>query len=260
MEACPTCDNEYEDLVTHLNESYPSHLPDSWNTCNVCDKWFKKPGTHWSTSSCSYPNIPDKIHDIITGILMGDGWVDRDKNNPRVSISVIKENYVRYLDERFGNLSSGIYLDETGTKNAHRKGDDPSNYNDIYRMQTICHPELDRYSKWYSSGEKVWPETIDLTSSVLKHWYVCDGHYKDTSGDDYITISMSNERKNTEKIEEYFNRKGLPVPSWQFGTSYLNGNKIPRCIARWTVDESEKLFEYMGESVPGFEYKWKRLR
>ena len=28
------------------------------------------------------------------------------------------------------------------------------------------------------------------------------------------------------------------------------------CNARWTVDESKELFDYMGDPLPGFEYKW----
>lgn len=253
---CPTCGDDYVDLSTHLNESYPSHLPKEWEVCHDCGKWFKKYGTHWSMSDCSHPEVSEEEHSILTGVLMGDGWVDKDKNNCRISVSVVEEEYLNYLDSKFGNLSCGVYEDKSGETNAKIKGGDPDNYRDTYRLQTICHPDLNTYGKWYKEDGKAWPENIVLNPITLKHWYVCDGHYKNTGGDDYITISMSNEIKNTEKIESYFERSGLPSPTWQKGTSVLKGVEFPRCVARWTVSESEELFSYMGDPIPGFEYKW----
>lgn len=60
---------------------------------------------------------------------------------------------------------------------------------------------------------------------------------------------MLNEKNNTDKIESYF-------------TTYCGVNKFHwdesenRCDLVFTVDTTEKLFDYMGEPLPGFEYKW----
>jgi len=256
MSACPTCGKEYSDLKVHLNQSYPEHLPEEWQTCHECGKWYSKLGAHWSMSDCEYPNMSRYQHEIITGILMGDGWIDKDKKHPRLSVSVTEKEYLGYVHRELDILSNGVKLKETAESNSSRKSRPKENYNDLYRLSTICHPSLEQYENWYNSGKKVWPDNIKMTPIILKHWYCCDGHYKDTNGDNYITISMSNEVDNTDKIGCYFSNKNLPSPAWQFGESKLDGQTWPRCIARWTVDQSEKLFNYMGEPVPGYEYKW----
>jgi len=65
---------------------------------------------------------------------------------------------------------------------------------------------------------------------------------------------MSNEIENTNKVSEYFSNIGLPKPS---NYSISKRNSVTKnCNAVWTVEDSQKLFDYMGEPLPDFEYKW----
>jgi len=95
----------------------------------------------------------------------------------------------------------------------------------------------------------VWPEKIELTPTVLKHWYCGDGNWNNGSCNNSIQISMANEKENTDKITQMFINVGLPAPS-----NYNISGK--RCAAQFTVEQSKELWEYMGEPLPDFEYKW----
>lgn len=196
---------------------------------------------------------------------MGDGHVDRPNGgNPRLNIHMITEDYLKYIDEVFGPLSTGVRLLKTAKESAEQINErgfsvvTESGCSDVYQMQTRRHPELSRYDDWYSSGEKVWPEDIELTPTVLKHWYVCDGHLANTEGKGrpYITIGMSNEVNQTEKVSEMFKRAGLPEPRYNICESerYSKGRS---CDAVFTSEESMELLKYIGwKPLPGFEYKW----
>lgn len=84
--------------------------------------------------------------------------------------------------------------------------------------------------------------------------YKRDGHYKNSCGDNYISIAMANEVENTKKVSQYFTKVGLPAPSNYNIQERKDGSK--RCSASWTVKDSKKLFNYMNKPLPDFYYKW----
>jgi hypothetical protein len=205
--------------------------------CGGCGNCFQRLGTHWQMSDCSYPEISNFQHDVITGILMGDGTVDLGEGhkNPRFSVQMVNNNYLEYIDSLFGNISTGV----------REVGIATSAGNKVYRLQTRRHPELHEYWNWYSSGVKIWPDDLELTPTVMRHWFCCDGHYDTNNGHRRLNIGMLNEVGNKDKINSYLSEVGLPEPTrW--------GNHT----ANWGVIETEQIFEYMGNAVPGFEYKW----
>ena len=200
--------------------------------------------------------MSDKQIEILTGIMMGDGTLNRRNNTPTVEVKCINNEYLDYLDNIFGIFSNGVSFYMSGRESCKQAVDsglaedaEISNYSDVYRWMTINHTNLYMFD-WYTGekGEKVWPEDIDLTPTVLKHWYVGDGNYRGGGSRCTIRISAANERGNEEKISSYFKRAGLPKPS-RFDHS--RGLTIV-----FNKEESKQLFEYMGESVPGFERKW----
>lgn len=65
---------------------------------------------------------------------------------------------------------------------------------------------------------------------------------------------MSNEFEHTDKIDVIFGNVGLPSPNNY--VMYERKDGSIDCTAHFTVDQSEELWDYMGEPVPGFEYKW----
>jgi len=227
------------------------------NLCHQCGNSYQRIASHWGQSAaCEYPSFSDEQLEILTGLLMGDGWIDYSNRRPRIGVKMITPDYLRYLCERFGRFGGDVNLVMSGEENAAEKrrsgfrpNADAKNYSDIYKWTTMSHPELEKFARWYSSGEKVWPENLDLTPTVLTHWYCGDGNWNNKQGHNFIQIGMKNEIQNTNKVSKYFSRRGLPTP-----TSY---DGMPNnCIARFNVDESKQLWKYMRGPPRGFEYKW----
>lgn len=233
--------------------------------CPVCHKEFESLGHHWRWNKEHRPEIIDHQMEVAKGLLMGDGCLTGRQNqnhtssgqNPSLVVRMITPEYLRHLDGIFGHLSRGVILEDTGEENARNLkeglGVEYEDCKDIYRWYTCSHPDFLPLSAWYDSGKKVWPEYVNLTPTVLKHWYAGDGSLADGGA---ITIAMSNEEGNESKIESYFTSAGLPAPNnWQ--THERSGERsgvTHRAV--WNVSEAKELLEYMGCPPPGFEYKW----
>jgi len=230
--------------------------------CQQCGKKYKEIGQHWvQSNSCSHPKFTTHQREIITGILMGDGCLDRGNKNPYLIVEMISPDYLSHIQQQFSSFGTGVKLLRTakeGAKKNRNSGFHPNareeNYSDVYRWRSRSHPELHKFAEWYSTGKKVWPANIKLTPTVLKHWYCGDGSWDNSARNNRITIAMNNEVNNINKIEQMFENVGLPSPNnWDINTN--------SCKAVFSVEQSEELWEYMGKPLPDFEYKWpKRYR
>jgi len=181
-------------------------------------------------------SVSKRQHEILTGILMSDGWASygNPRKTAKIQVDMITEEFITWLKEQMGDVCGDIYQREPNNKKHKTQ----------YRLSTRCLEEFVQYREWYSSGEKVWPEDIKLTPLTLKMLFVGDGTAAKThSGSKFIKICLKKERENKEKIEKMFERVGFEV-KW-------HGYSI-----RFTVQESRDIWEYMGSPPPGFEYKW----
>lgn len=222
------------------------------DTCAHCGESFKKLSLHWYHKPDHRSNFSKEDEEIITGILMGDGYIDRGDGeiNPKLFVEMVTKEYLDWLDNKLGVMSCGVSLSRTAEENSKRGvfGDSSSDFQDTYKLNTRRHPQIKKFADWYSSGEKVFPDKVSLTPTVLKHWYVCDGYYRNTEYHNSIEIGLSNESENRDKINNYFSEVGLPKPAWD---DHGNAVKI-----RFTNEESEELFNYMDNAVVGFSYKF----
>lgn len=230
--------------------------------CSDCNNEFSKVGVHWSRSSeCDYPNLSDNQVEVVTGLLMGDGSVIKQSKNARLQAEMISEKYLNYLDKDiFPVIGNGVKLKHTAYESSERaklsgfsKNATEENYSATYQWRTMNHPALNGFREWYKTGQKVWPDGIELTPTVLKHWYCSDGQYNNGQTCDRIVISMSNEVDNVDKIDSMIESAGFSVSNWLVDKRSENHW---RCEAQFSKDESHKMFEYMGSPLPGFEYKW----
>lgn len=253
-EQCVVCDKEYSSLHCLRKYHYsdhPDHCPDSWIECPECGVPYKKIGIHISGSSCTLSGLSQKQEEIVTGSLMGDGCVNTPRKNARLSVTSITKPYLNILDEEFGMYSNGFTMmtdADSSYENANRVFEHKlykENFSDVYQFRTIAHPELSKFESWYETGEKVFPESIEMTPTVLKHWYCGDGSYRVMGDTDVLSIATINEKDNADKLCSYFTNSGLP----EF--SYFDGKSMV-----WGTEESDILFDYMGEPLPGFKYKW----
>lgn len=222
------------------------------DVCKSCGKKYDRIGTHWSRSSCDYPKLSNFQHEVVAGVLMGDGYINDNNKNPRLQVNMISKEYLRYLDEIFPVVGTGVSLKRTGKENASlsRQSDffstvNEEEYNDQYRWQTLTNPAFDEYKGWYDSGEKVFPDNVNLTPTTLKHWYCCDGSLCKRGSYYRMKIAISNEFDNKDKIRTLFTDSGLPEPK------FVSGKDI-----RWNKQESREIIDYMGQPLPDFKYKW----
>lgn len=230
-------------------------------TCSECEEEFIQIGQHWRYKPEHRPIITEKQKEVIKGLLMGDGSLNRTAPTPYIQVNMTSENYLKYVDNIFGTLSTGVSLMHTAEESARhdrKSGFNDSasaeNYSSVYHWQTRSHPQFSNYESWYTSSGRIWPESIKLTPTALKHWYCGDGHF-DNHGDKHsIDFAISNEIENTEKVTKIFTQSGLPSPSNYKTSSRKDGSM--RCTARFTKRDSEVLWEYMGDPLPDFQYKW----
>jgi hypothetical protein len=138
-------------------------------------------------------------------------------------------------------------------KNPLTDSTDPSNFSTQYKIQTISHPHLENYEDWYKGGKKLFPKDLKLTPTVLKHWYCCDGSFNNNGHRFYTEIHLSNERQNKNKIEKYFENISIPIDRWRDDRQDTGSYKTSIIFNK---NKSKKLFNYMGNSLPGFGYKW----
>jgi hypothetical protein len=211
---------------------------------NRCGREYQQVAIHWDAEPDHRPTFTDEQHEVLKGLVMGDGCVFRNSANPKIEVSMTNQKYLRYLSDIFGVLGTDVRQIRGSTES----------YSPIYGWSTRTHPEIGRYADWYSSGEKVWPEDVELTSRAFKHWYCGDGHFTSTKNAYAAKIALNKEEGNEQKVRSYFENSQLPCfDAWDerdTDAGYVN------CVIRWNHDAARELFKKIGAPLPGFRYKW----
>jgi len=229
--------------------------------CEQCENEYKSISKHWAGSkNCKYPELSNSQEDVITGIVMGDGCIKREKGkNPKLVVEMTSQNYLHHIADIFSPMGGDVRVGRTPeelAKNSIKSGNNlnakAENYNQSY-VWMFSHPQLQKFADWYSTGKKVWPKDIELTPTVLKHWYCGDGCWRNKNGNNRIVIAMANESRNTGKVTKMFENVGLPRPINYDIVENRNGQD---CRATFSVEQSKTLWKYMGKPLPDFEYKW----
>ena len=80
----------------------------------------------------------------------------------------------------------------------------------------------------------------------MKIWYVCDGYLNTANPKPRVRISSVNESDRIDEIAEWITEEtGIEV----------NTSKNRERIL-FNTRRTQEFFEYVGEPLPGFEYKW----
>jgi hypothetical protein len=224
------------------------------HTCRNCNQEYKNIGMHWAKSSCDYPEFSDRQREIATGVLMGDGCINRSSTNPFLLVEMTNYQFLSWLECEFQELCTGVQLRFTAEESAKRNRDSgfrpnasAEDYKDKYLWQTRSLPCLNSLSDWYSSGEKRFPETLTLTPLITRCWYVRDGSLDnaDKSRRPRAKIRCDNESDRRDFLSRLFSDIGLdPTVS-------------DRGEIRFGADSTEAFFDWIGwDPVHGFDYKW----
>ncbi|WP_158057154.1 hypothetical protein [Halorussus halophilus] len=228
------------------------------DTCPSCRRNFKRLGTHWARSECERPSFSEHQIEILVGLLMGDGDIHgRSDPNPHFRIRMTNPAFLSYLDDCFGVLSTGVFLDRDAdyqyrqaAESEHEKFTvtNREEYNDLHGLRTRSHPQLHELKQWYRSGEKRFPSDLTITPTIAKMWYVCDGWLaQEKDHRPCVMIKATNEADRAEYLKNLFSEQGLEP-------------HFTRTELQFTTNQTEGFLDWIGSPLPGFEYKWPSLR
>lgn len=212
-----------------FNYVFPRHTMAICHDCSGEYKSGRGMSVHLSKSDCERPELSQRQKEITTGLFMGDAWV---KNYMAMDTKTLE--FVEWLQDELAVLYPTV---------VDRKMED-KNHADLKRIRFISNPWFEKLEEWYEKDGKSFPDDLELTPLMLKVWYVCDGGIYDGYTWD-VRIAADNERDgNLEKL---------------FKSTPLNPDIYykPNVVIRFGVDEREKFFDYIGNSISGFEYKWR---
>lgn len=201
--------------------------------CESCEGSFESLPLHWSLSSCDYPELSDYQKDILIGVLMGDGSVivPEHRNEGYLTVSVVEDEFLDWL------------FDELGWLVEAKRYEEPDK--DIHSLRTLSHPFITDLRSWYDTGRKRYPGGLELNSTIAKMWYVTDGGLSwNGERQCIVSISCENELRRGDFLRDLFRQVGFEVGMSHGMIRFKNGH-------------GERFLEWIGEPVPGFEYKWK---
>jgi len=227
--------------------------------CSECGESFESIGKHWRWKSDHKPSFTKKQLDILKGVMMGDGTLHKKNDkNPYVLVAMTNDKYLDYLKQEFESLGKDVYLKQTAEESAEamrnnglRPNAKAKNYKPVYKWATRSHEDLKFFKQWYDGSDKIIPANFNLSPTVLRHWYVCDGHLQ-TKGNHYrCSIALTDQRKNRKAINKLFTEADLPLPKW-----FERDTKNKRTEIVWNKEKSTEILKYMDFAPPGFDYKW----
>lgn len=221
--------------------------------CPSCGSEYEQLGTHWQWNPEHRPTPTQEQMEILDGILMGDGTIQKNAGHNHIRLTSITKDFLDWYDEKMGVFTTGVFDLVSGEEMAahnRERGFRPNakaeNYSDQYYVNTRSHPKFNSYDDWYVGSDKRYPDELELTPLRMKMWYVTDGNMSKRRENHRpaVRIACTNENDRKGFIISMLEDAGFDA-TWADETNiYL------------TVGESEKFYEYIGEPVPGFEYKF----
>jgi len=128
--------------------------------CTECGELFQNLGQHWRFKKSHKPEFSDYQMEILKGILMGDGSMERKggNHNPKFICSMSSKEYLKYVDDELGILSLGVTEGKTpeeSAKSALKGGfsdnPDAKDYKQMYWLKTTAHKQLTQLADWYKT-------------------------------------------------------------------------------------------------------------
>lgn len=197
-------------------------------SCPSCNQDYDRLAQHWAMSYCDRPSIDDHLESVLTGLLLGDGYINEQKTNQhRLVVTSMSKRFLDHLHNEWAWLFCDPYL--------YR-----SEQNDYYRTHTISHSYFTEMREWYSGGEKKFPDDLNLDATATKYWYAGDGTLSTQNTNPFARISTRNESDRGDWLV------GLLPFDATFSSNYIN---IP-------TNQTPEFLDWLGEPLPGYEYKW----
>lgn len=107
------------------------------------------------------------MKELIDGLLLGDGSLDKRNKNARYRHSCKHREYIEFIINelsRFNIVTNTIYDKDNGYGTGR-----------VYQCYSLVSTELTtHHSRWYNNRRKVLPDDVELTKLSLLHWYIGD--------------------------------------------------------------------------------------
>lgn len=199
-------------------------------TCTSCGQAYGQIANHWHHNPSHRPVLTEREIEIITGCMMGDGSLKhRGSGNPCLVVKMKNKEYIYSLHFKLERISSCVSKQKGG----------------YYTFRTVAHPKLKDFD-WYENGEKIYPNDIQITDTVLKHWYAQDGYldWRNKANNARARISCDNEEDRMKNIESAFSDTGLS-PSCSKGGGVTFG-----------LEDTRSMLVRTHPPARGYAYKW----
>lgn len=222
--------------------------------CPSCRAEYDRLGQHWSMS-CGYPDVPEGMRYIFSGLLMGDGHVpDRKSGNTQMRIRMVNRDFLHWLDNKLSWISSGVRLVKSAEEAAsdmrdrgYRPNAESENYSNVYELNTRTHPYFTALrNSWYTPDKRFSENIVPHNPTTYKMWYVTDGGLcKREDRNPYVYFRMDSNRHFAKTISRRLSNIGVE------SNVRDNGN-----VLAITTGSTPDFLEYIGKPPKGFEYKW----
>lgn len=191
--------------------------------------------------------------DILTGLLMGDGYMKYpDGKNTRLGIEMADEEFLEWVSDELGDIvrepdKSRDAADLAEKNREHGYTVNEENYSDLYTISSVALPALEEFASWYDSGQKRFPDWVELNPTVTKMWYCCDGSlaggYQSSS---HPVIYVANEKDRRDYLMNLFEDTAFSPTLTDGGGGTL----------QFSRGEAKDFLDWLGDPPAGFEYKW----
>lgn len=217
--------------------------------CPKCGAEKEMLTTHWKMSnSCSAPSLDDRQKELLKGMLMSDGSVEKQGNYAKFSYYGTNIDYMKWLVEELGVFSNELRLSVDGKTKYDYSPDFYSEIpSDYYTFTVKATPEVKKFAEWYSTGIKKIPENIELTPEVCRAWYCGDGTLvwsEKWNQVNEIVIGCSNEKENLDIWDNKFQQLGF--------SSFI----VKRGLIGISKESVKEFLEWLGKPPSGMSYKW----
>jgi len=210
--------------------------------------WMKRYEISRRKRTVKYPRVEltMKQREILYGLILSDGYLDRRRRNAFFGIKSIHLEFIQYLRNRFPDTLFPPKWLQRIEKDGHID----------YYLHTIRHPLFtELHSLFYVNSEKTIPE-IELTPTILLYWFLGDGHRHKSKNDIFITSGFTYEEYRpvidwlaSEGIEAHWHRKS--------DNKRRKRSKGKGYLKIYGKDNIRRFYELIGPPpVKCFAYKW----
>lgn len=216
-------------------------------TCHSCGDKYSQIALHWNGKECEWPEFSEKQMKLMRGLLLGDADIKSGTNGSIFRLRMTNKKFLEWVSSELSPISRGVFLseDSEAQKESALRGElegvtDNSEFNDLYGVRTVTHPQVNKLNDWYSTGKKRYPESI--TKEMFRMWYVTDGW---NSRNNIRVRCVDQSDLANETISKIDNLKFVSSSTFDEG----------RGTIRISSEDSREFFRTTSPP-PGFEYKW----